>query len=127
MRNVADASPHLRGRCNDVEAGDVRGARGGIEQRGEHLDRGAFAGAVRSEQAEDLAVGDTAIEMIDSHEVAEDSRERFGLDSEAVARGHGVVGCCGHSQRDRASDRCAKDVALRSKLWAAKWWRFIGD
>ena len=50
-----DLGPQRRGVPDDVEAGDARAARVGLEQRGEDPHRGGLARPVRAEQAEDAA------------------------------------------------------------------------
>jgi len=52
--DVADPLPHLASVLDDVEAEHPRLARGGEEQRDQHLDRRRLAGPVGAEQAEQL-------------------------------------------------------------------------
>ena len=56
----ADDAAQLLGLADDVEAGDGRSARVGLEQRREDPDGRRLAGAVRAEQAEDRALLDGA-------------------------------------------------------------------
>src|SRR5262249_6936166 len=56
--DVPDPLAHFVGVLDDVEPEDVRRPRGGDQQRDQHLDRRRLAGAVRAEQAEQLALGD---------------------------------------------------------------------
>ncbi len=46
-------------------------ARGGVEQAGEHLQRGGLAGAVRAEKADDLAGLDRKADLLDGLDVVE--------------------------------------------------------
>src|SRR5256885_5285756 len=56
--DVADPLAHLARVLDHVEPEHARRARGRDQQRDQHLDRGRLAGAVRSEEAEELALGD---------------------------------------------------------------------
>ena len=56
---------------DDVEAVDERRARGRRQQRRQHADERRLAGAVRAEQAEDLALFDGEADAVDGGEVAE--------------------------------------------------------
>ena len=58
LRHVPDRAAHRAGLGRDVVPGDGGAARVGLRQRGEDPDGGRLAGAVRAEQAEDLALGD---------------------------------------------------------------------
>ena len=67
---------------DDVEAADERGAGGRRQQRHQHPDQRGFAGAVGSEQAEDLAFLDGEADAVDGGEVAElldDARTSMAL------------------------------------------------
>ena len=64
-----------------VEAEDLDAAGGGGEQPGEHLDCGGFAGAVGTEEAEELAGCDGEIDVLNSGEVSETAGEIGGGDS----------------------------------------------
>ena len=57
----------------DVVACDPRAAIGGSQQGRQHGDRGGLAGAVWSEEAEDLAPPDREVHVIHGDEVAEPS------------------------------------------------------
>ena len=54
LQRDADAAADGGGLTGDIEAGDLRAARGGAEQRRQHADGGRLAGAVGAEEAEDL-------------------------------------------------------------------------
>jgi hypothetical protein len=56
--DVADVLAHPARVVDDVVAEHPRRPRGGDQQRDQHLDRRRLAGAVRPEQAEELALGD---------------------------------------------------------------------
>ena len=53
------------GSVDDVVAGDRGGAGGRLEQRRQHPQRGGLAGAVRAEEADDLALGDVEVDAVD--------------------------------------------------------------
>ena len=55
LQRRADVHPHLRALLDDVEAGDARAARGRRQQRRQHVHGRRLAGAVRAEEAVDLA------------------------------------------------------------------------
>ena len=106
LRHVADSAADLRGSFDDVEAGDRGGALGRLEQGGEHLDGGALAGAVGSQEAEDGAVGDVQGDVIGGDQVAEAAREAKRLDGEGFAAGiEGVAVVHGGGVGDRAIGR----------------------
>ena len=71
LRDDADRAAHAVGLLDDVEAVDERGARGRRQQRRQHADQRRLAGAVRAEQAEDLAFLDGEADAVDGGEVAE--------------------------------------------------------
>ena len=54
-RQVADISADLRAMFGHILAKNLAGAAGGVDQRQEQADGGGFAGAVRPNEAEDLA------------------------------------------------------------------------
>ena len=55
---------------DDRVAGDAPLARGRAEQGGEEADRRALAGAVGADEAEDLALADREVQVVDGHEFA---------------------------------------------------------
>jgi hypothetical protein len=55
LEHETDVAPHVGALADDVVAGDERRAGGRHGERAQHLDRGRLAGAVRAEEAEDLA------------------------------------------------------------------------
>ena len=63
LERHADPAPHLGPVLDDVEAGDPRAAGGGRKQGAEHPHGGGLAGAVRAEEAEDLAGGDRQVDV----------------------------------------------------------------
>ena len=64
----------------EVLTEDLDGAGGGREEAGEHLDGGGFAGAVGSEEAEELAGLDVEIDVVDCGEAIEDAGKGVGGD-----------------------------------------------
>ncbi len=59
----------------DTVAGHPGFAFGGIHQAAQQPQRGGFAGAVRTHQAEDFAARDFHIEMVDGDKIAEAARQ----------------------------------------------------
>ncbi len=64
----AQTLPHLIGLLHDVEAVHAGRAARRFEQCAQHADRRGFAGAVRSQQAEDFALLDVQIDAVDGGE-----------------------------------------------------------
>ena len=73
----------------DVDAEDLRAAAVHREQRGEHLEHRGLAGAVGSEDAEDLAAAYLQVDAVDGPQVAEGLHEAVGSDCQ-LGRGGGV-------------------------------------
>ena len=71
LEDHADRLPHAGRLGGDVVAGQLGPAAGRPEQGREHVDGRALAGAVRAEEAEDLALVDLEIDGIDGPEGAE--------------------------------------------------------
>ena len=71
LRHVADALPGGAGGAHDVDAGNPDGPRARIEVAGDEPQDGALAGAVRPEQAEDLALPHLEGNAIDRQSRAE--------------------------------------------------------
>ena len=65
--DVADLVPHELGLRDAIEAADNRRAAGRLEHRAENPQRGGFAGAVRSQQAVDLAPAGPKAEAVERH------------------------------------------------------------
>ena len=65
LRHVADALADELRLAPQVRAGDRRLARGRGDQRREHPERRRLAGAVRAEEAEDLAGADPQVDALD--------------------------------------------------------------
>ena len=84
LRHVADVLADLFGILGDVEAGHGAPAGGGRQQPAEHADDGGFAGAVGTQETEDLALVHLEGDVIDGHEIAE------GLDQVADFEGGAV-------------------------------------
>ena len=66
------------GSSRDVDAGDQRAAGARAQQAAQHADDGRFAGAVRPEEAHDLAAPDAKADVIDRDEGAEALDQIFG-------------------------------------------------
>ncbi len=64
LRHVAEPAARGRWRAVEVEAVDARRAGGRPQQPAHHLEGGRFAGAVRAEQAEDLAALDRERDVV---------------------------------------------------------------
>src|SRR5213075_1329428 len=83
-----DAGAHLRRFAHDVAAVDARAAGGRQDARGEHADGGGLAGAVRTEEAEELTVADLEIESVERDDVVRiDLAQSFGLDHQRALSG----------------------------------------
>ena len=67
LERDADRAAHRRGVAHDVVAGDDRLAAGRPQQRRQHPDGRRLAGAVRSEEGVDLALGDLEVDAGDGH------------------------------------------------------------
>jgi glyoxalase family protein len=95
----ADMAFDVDGIVEEVFAEDLDGAGGGSEEAGEHFDSGGFAGAVGTEEAEELAGFDDEIDVVDGGEAVEGAGERVCSDGgghgekcNAGSRESGVVG-----------------------------------
>jgi hypothetical protein len=76
-----DRRAHLRPLLHDVEAGDARAPRRRREQRRQHVHGGRLAGAVRAEEAVDLAGRDRQVDPVDRADPAlELANQPFRLD-----------------------------------------------
>ena len=84
--DVADAAADLLRLPCDVEAEDPRLAGGGQQERGEDLDRRRLAGAVRPEQAEELAGSDLEAEVDDRVDLADVPAHDPGRDAVRAAQ-----------------------------------------
>jgi hypothetical protein len=73
--HVADASARFRRCSQKVRACDLRLARGGTKQAAQHAEDSGLAGAVRTQQAEDLAASDGETDVIHCGEGAEAADE----------------------------------------------------
>ena len=70
LGQVADLLLRLEGRLEDIEAADLRLARGRRHEASEDLHRGRLAGAVGPQKTDDLALGDAEAERVDRDAVA---------------------------------------------------------
>src|SRR5262249_17438734 len=70
LGQIADAAPDLGGLLEDVEAAHANGARGGRQEPGDDTEGGGLAGAVWTEEAEDLSRMGGEGEVLDRCEVA---------------------------------------------------------
>ena len=68
-----DLTLHLNGMAEQIHAENADEAGAGREQAGEHFDGGGFAGAVRTEKAEELAALHGEVERVNGVEVLEDT------------------------------------------------------
>jgi hypothetical protein len=62
VRHIADDVPHRVSVAQDVVAQDLRGARGRREERGQNAQGGRLAGAVRADEAEQVALVDSEVQ-----------------------------------------------------------------
>src|SRR5581483_6963149 len=94
-----------------------RGPRGRRQQRGQHPDQRRFAGAVRAEQAEDLAVLDLEADALHRGEVAEALHDLADVDRGAHRSGsrtYAVIPTA--SRRSALSTRSRTSNVLMSRL-----------
>ena len=75
----------------DVMAGDRGAARAGTNQRGQHVYRGGLAGAVRTEQAEELAGRDLELELVYGEHLAVAFGQRLRVDGGLQSCWAGIV------------------------------------
>src|SRR5256885_330606 len=80
-RHVADALLHRDRVAVGIEAEDRRRAARRVAQAHEQLDRGGLPGAVRTEEPEDLALGDVQVQIEDPSACAVVLGELLGVDS----------------------------------------------
>jgi len=80
LEHQADVPADLVALTGDVEAAHAGGAGGGPRERAEHVDRRALAGAVRAEEAEDLAASDREGHATDGLDLAVGLDEVLDLD-----------------------------------------------
>ena len=82
LERGADRLAHVGALADDVVARHARRARGGRQQRGEHQDGGRLAGAVRPEEAVDLAGLDAEVDPVHrAHAALELANEAVDLDA----------------------------------------------
>jgi hypothetical protein len=62
--HIADDPPDGVRLSHDVKPGDPRPARGRLQERGQHLQRGGLAGAVGAEQAQNLSGRDRQRQIV---------------------------------------------------------------
>ena len=102
LQRGADGCAHLRAFADDVVARDAGGSFRRREQRDEHVHGGGLAGAVRAEEAVDLAGGDVEVDPVDrARAFLEDADEPARLDSVTV--GHPLYASGGPVARDGRS------------------------
>ena len=88
LQRGADRLAHLRPLLHDVEAADARDAGGRRQQRRQHQHGRRLAGAVRAEEAVDLARRDGEVDAVDrARALLELPDEALRLDGEPVAHG----------------------------------------
>src|SRR5215216_1736467 len=80
LKDEPDVRTDLVTGAQDVVTGDPGEPVGGVEQRAQHRDRGGLAGAVGSEEAEQLTRFDRERDAIDGGEVTEPLDEAVDLD-----------------------------------------------
>src|ERR1035437_9546051 len=81
LRHITDGAPNLDRLGGYGETGHARLARGGRQQRGEHLDGGGLARPVGAEQAEDLAGVDRKGERVNRRKRAEAAGKVFDFEN----------------------------------------------
>ena len=76
----------------EAEAGDLRGPRRRPDERAEEAQRRRLARAVRSEEAEHLALAHLEVESVDGDEIAESLRELLGA-NDGLHMPESIGGC----------------------------------
>src|ERR1051325_4760972 len=84
LRDVADVAAHLLAFLFDVEAVDAGVAGGGDEEAAEDADERRLAGAVRAEEAEDLAARDLQRDVVEGADGAEVLGDVLDVDADVV-------------------------------------------
>ena len=84
LRHVGDAVLDRLGVAGDRDAGEDRVAGGGPQHAGEHAQRRGLAGAVRPDEAEQLAAADLEAQILDRGQLAEAAGEPLGADHRPV-------------------------------------------
>jgi len=64
LEHNAQAAPCLQGLGDDIDAADARGSAVGPEDGAENVEQGRLAGAVRSEQREQLVAADREAHIV---------------------------------------------------------------
>src|SRR5690606_9154153 len=80
LSHVAEAVTCFRRVAAQIEAGDLSFALGGLQQAAEHLECGGFAGAVGTEQTEDLAARYLESNVVGGREITETLGQAMRLD-----------------------------------------------
>ena len=88
LQRRADVPAHLGALGRDVEARDRGAARGGRQQRREHVDGGGLSGPVGPEEAVDLARGDLEVDAVDGVDVALECPDEAFDDDAAMVGAH---------------------------------------
>ena len=79
------SAPHVVRILRHVVSAHNRLARGDRDQRGHHADQRALAGAVRPQQAEDLALGDAEVHVLHGFKIAVALDDIFDRDGRRAA------------------------------------------
>ncbi len=94
LERGADRRSHRRALLHDVVAGHARRARGGRQQRGEHVDGGGLTGAVGAQEAVHLAGLDAQLDSVDgARPLLELADEVGGFDCGFTHDGHATRKC----------------------------------
>ncbi len=88
LEDQADVAADVVTLADDVVTGYAGPAAGWLDQRAEHVDRRALAGAVRPEEAEHLGGADFEADAFDSLEVVKPLPEVLDLNGVWVRFGH---------------------------------------
>ena len=87
LERRADRVAHRGPLANDVVAGDPRGPGGGGQERGQHVHGGRLAGAVRAQEAVDLARPHLEVDAVDRPRAVLEFADE-ALDLDALVRTH---------------------------------------
>ena len=116
LQRRADRRPHLRALVHDVVAGHAGRARGRRQQRRQHQHGGGLAGAVRSQEAVDLARVDVQVDTVDrARPLLELTDESVGLDRVRTLHGDQATGRLRPQVEARYSLRAVRGAWVRAR------------
>ena len=122
LQGGADRRAHLRALLDDVESRHARGARGGWQERRQHVHRGRLPRAVRAEEAEDLPGRDAQVDPVHGLDPALVlARQLLGLDAVFIPHGEPGYLCRVWRNAARRLSRISPDPPYAEKPASAAW------